>query len=266
MRRRQVLAGGASLLAVVALAGCGGPAGEFTMADLTDAELADRASIDTESLSDDPRALAVETVENGSATRTGSNPPFEPSLPVSYEGKYYNISYTVADETRATRYSIELTRVDGDVGGGVAFADLPQVDRDALDGLLAGPLRDTESESAGVAAVYTDAEAADSRLVPDPEVEFVVHEGTRYRVAVTDSRDTTVTTYRFEATELAVDDAAFADYLRERYLFTLTDLSDEEREIVEQAAGSEYQETDEASEAFRSLARRLQSHRGITED
>jgi hypothetical protein len=256
----------AVLLAVLALAGCGEPAGELAMTEVTDAELADRASIDTASLSDDPRALVGETVENGSTTRTGSNPPFDPSLSIAYEGRYYNVSYTVAEEVEATRYSIELTRVDGDVGGGVALADLPQVDREALDGLLAGPLRNTESESAGIAAVYTDAEAADSRLVPEPDVEFVVHEGTRYRVEVTGSRAATVTTYRYEATELAAADAAFADYLRERYLFTLGDLSDAEREIVEQAAGSEYQESDESSEAFRSLARRLQSHRGITED
>jgi len=261
------LLGLAALALLVALAGCGGPAASLSMTELSDRELADRSSIDTTDLSHDSRSVAVGAVENGSTNASGQRPPFDPALPVRHEGRYYNVSDTVVGSRQATRYDIEVTVASANATGEtVAYEDLPAVDRRVLAGPLARPIDEDDSPTVGVSRAYTAAEVNESRLVPDPEFDYVTDDGERYRVAVTGSRPDTVETYLYTATEVAETHGAYADYLRDRYLFSFTDLSAEERDVVEEAVDGEYQNDDELTPAFRSLVDRFRAHRGVTED
>jgi hypothetical protein len=59
------------------------------------------------------------------------------------------------------------------------------------------------------------------------------------------------------------DVESFADRVRDRYLFTLSGLSDAERAVVEETIEGAYFSDDEA---FRSVVDRLRSHEGIDVD
>lgn len=255
-----------TLLALVALAGCEQPAASLEMDAVSDAEMADRASGDVEGLPPEIGGFVARAIENGTATASDSVSPYDPTLPVEYEGAYYNLTYTEIGQENATRYDIRVTRAEGGATGEtVAFEDLPATDRDVLAGLLRGPAAETDRPTVGVSRAYTDAEADDSALVPAPDFEYVAYDGDRYRVVVDDARPATITTYRYNATEIAPDAAAFAAVLRDRHLFTLTDLSDAERDIVRQATGDGY-DADEVTPAFRSLADRFRANSGVLED
>lgn len=267
MRRRHYLASTAALLAGP-LAGCAHPNAVLEMSELSDAEIAERAS---RSVANFPpaRHIVAEAVENGSTTVSGRSRPLETERPFVYEGRYYELSVTETGQRETTEFSI---RIDYDTSGtpegtAVDYDDLPAVDRDALDALLPPPAEDHDHEGfdLGVGAAYSEAEQAESVLVPVQEYDAVGYEGERYSIDVGDGRPVTVTDYRYEAAEIASTAEAFGASVREEYVFTLSGLSEAEREIVEEATDDGYYE-DGADDAFESLARRFHEHEGVETD
>lgn len=196
------------------------------------------------------------------------------------------MSWAATPDHEATVFDVEVDTdpvpTGANVGRTVAYDDLPAVDRRALDGLLpsdastadsavdgdgsdgdaAGSSRGGFDRGAGVR--YTAAEAATSRLVPDPSFNAVVVDGRRYPVRVGDGRTVTVNEYRYDATEVAADEAAFVAHVREAYEFALAGLPSEERAVVEAAVedGSYYAESAD-DPAFASVARRFHAHEGF---
>lgn len=264
MRRREVLAGGAVLL-VAPFAGCADPAGALHLSAVDDAELAEEASRDTTGLSDDRREAVRGAVEDGSGTVEGTRPPIDDGLPFAYDGRYYDLSWSVVDERTVTQYSIEIDYDPEDAtGSSVAFEDLPEVDRRALDDVLPPPDDGrTDGPDLGVSARYTDAEAEESVLVPEQEYELLVHDGNEYRLRADDGRDVTVNTYEYTAEEVAGSAEAYAEQLRNRYLFELSGLSESERGVVQEAIDEGYYAESSSDDDFRAVAERIRSHDAI---
>ena len=258
MRRRQYLATGTTLLAS-ALAGCGHPPVVLDMEPATAEDIADEASTSFDPDSE-AYAVLVSARENGSATRRGQRELFGPDDTVRIDGRVYDVSETPVDSDDVTVYTV---RLDGDPAsptpdrGEIAYDDLPAVDRDRLSFLTESS--PSEGEAFGVSYGTADEVGDESVFVPDPEYDSVVYEDRRYRVTVESETDV-VTTYRYELTEVAPDVEAFADQLRERYLFELSGLSEGERAVVEEAIDGAYFENDEA---FRSVIRRLRENEGF---
>lgn len=263
MRRRHYLASAAALLAGP-LAGCAHPNAVLVMDEVSDAEIADRAS---RSVDGHPEfeTLVAEAVENGSANASGNSPPLDTDQPVEYSGRYYELTATEMDSRETTQYglSVDLTPTsetpDGEV---VAFEDLPEVDRDVLDELL--PDEGEASDDRGderVVRFYSEAMAEDSALVPDGGYDAVVYEGERYAIDVKE-RTRTESDYRYEAEEVAASAGEYGASVREEYAFTLSGLSDAERDVVREAIEDGYYEGS-ADDAFSSVARRFRDHPGF---
>jgi hypothetical protein len=265
MRRRQLLAGGAALLSVP-LAGCGHPPNVLDMSEATDQRIADEKSrtVSTES---DKYGLARSIAENGSATASGLSPPLDTDNTIAVDGEYYNLSVTETDSGQRTRYDIRIDYDPGDVtpgDGEIAYADLPAVDREALGHLVPPPSdRDTD-EGFEMGRVYSYPENAteESVLVPDQQYDLITYEGEQYLVRV-DAESVTEADYRYNGTLVADSTAAFADIVRSRYLFTLSGLSEAEREVVQTAIEDGYFE--EETDAFRSVIARFLAHRALNE-
>ena len=136
-------------------------------------------------------------------------------------------------------------------------------DRDLLEGLF--PPREDRAEGPdfGAGAVYTQSEAAGSRLV-NGDVTAVSYEGTAYPVTV-ETRPATIRRYRYEVTQVAADGESLGRRYVERYRFALTGLTDAERDVVEQAIDGGYYEGS-ASDAFESLVRELRRHDRVGEE
>lgn len=261
MRRRRYLATTAALLAGP-LAGCAHPNVVMTMTAVDDADVARRASRSVDA-NPEARAVVAEAVENGSATASGSQRPFDTEQPIAYGGRYYEFSATETGERETTEYSVRIdyepeTPADGNA---VAYEDLPDVDRSTVDNLLPPPEDRSPDEGPdfGVARAFSDEELAASVLAPDQEYEAVIFEGTTYPIDVGDGRTVTVFDYRYEAAEIAADAAGFADAIRDQYLFALSGLPDAEREIVAEAVDDGYFEGD-VTDAYASLASNFHEH------
>ncbi|MFB6184934.1 MAG: hypothetical protein ABEI96_10300 [Haloarculaceae archaeon] len=261
MRRRRFLATGTALLAG-AFAGCAHSNAALTMDAVDDRELAERASAPIPEEDNEYRRIVEATVENGTATANGTYPPIEPDRTIAHAGAYYEVRYTVTGSRTVDRYTIEVDfDPESTDGPTIAFEDLPAVDRQALSGLLP-PGEDHpsgEGPDAGVARTYSDAEQADSVLVPTSDYEFVSYEGTSYGVAVGESRTVEIEQYRYTAERVATSTADFGRQIRDRYLFVLDGLSGTERELVEKAIDDGYY-SGSGSDAFRSVVDRFRQH------
>lgn len=264
MRRRRYLATTAALLAAP-LAGCAHPEVVLTMDEVTDADVARRASR-TVDRNPEARSIVSEAVESGSATRAGRRLPLETDLPIAFQGRYFELSATETDRRETTEYTVRIDYdpekpVDGDE---VAYEDLPSVDRTAVDGLLPPPADPPTGDGydVGIGRTFSESELDASVLVPDQEYAAVVLEGTSYPIDVGEGRTVTISEYRYEADELAADASGFAAVVRTRYRFTLAGLDDAEREIVAEAVDDGYYEGS-TEDAYVSLARRFHEHEAI---
>jgi hypothetical protein len=262
MQRRQFLASGTALLSV-AIAGCGHPSAVLDLNEATSDDIADEVAMTTEPGSDEYTVVST-AVENGSATRRGRYELFDRTDVVRVDDGFYEVSETRLESSEVTVYEV-LIDVDPEDStpqrGEIAYADLPEIDRQHLDRITADDKSpDGDGYDFGVAYGAADEVGNESVFVPDPQYDIVTHDGDRYRIAV-DSRTASEAEYRYEVTEVASGVEPFAERVREQYLFTLTDLSEAEREVVEEAIDGAYFEE---NDAFRSVIERIRSHEGLS--
>lgn len=261
MRRREFLTGGAGLLAV-AIAGCAHPDVVLDFEAASAEDVADEVSVAPEPGSEEHDVVTA-AIENGSTTRTGRRELFDRTSAVRIDDSFYEVSETRIATGEATVYEVMIDFDPADATpelGEIDYADLPATDRERLD----TPVADEDppsSEGFDVGVSYGTAEEVgdDSVFVPDQQYDVLVYEGDRYRVEV-ESRTTEEAEYRYETTEVADSVEGYADRVRDRYLFTLSGLSEAEREVVREAIdGAYFEDTD----AFRSVVERLREHDGI---
>ncbi|MDS0221963.1 hypothetical protein NDI54_11460 [Haloarcula sp. S1AR25-5A] len=261
MRRRQFLASGTALLSV-ALAGCGHPAVVLDMDEATATDITNQLSTSPETNST-ACSVASAAIENGSATHRGRSELFDPGETVRIGDTFYEVSESRLDSSEVTVYEVRIDFDPADTTaeiGEIAYEDLPATDRDRLDSII-GDKNFSGGEGYDVGTDYGTAEEVGngSVFVPEQQYDIISHDGDRYRITVS-SRTATETEYRYEVTEVASGVEPFTDRIRDQYLFTLTGLSDAEREVVEEAIDGGYFEDDEA---FQSITDRIRDHEGI---
>ena len=260
MRRREILAVGTAVLSAP-LAGCVHPDVVLRMDAATTDDIADRLS-----LHPDPDAeeytVAADAVANGSATRRGRSELFDRTSTVWLNETFYEISETRLSSSKVTVYEllIDLNPENTTAElGAIDYDDLPETDRQRFDGILSEEHPQNDGYDVGVSYGSAEDVDNDSVFVPERQYDILIYEGDRYRVAI-DSRTVPEAEYRYTATEVAPTVEAFADQVRERYLFPLTGLSDAEREIIDEAIDGGYYEE---SEAFESVAERIRRNEGV---
>lgn len=265
MRRRHYLASAAVLLAGP-LAGCAHPNAVLRMSEATDEEIAERASTNVDH-DDEARRIVSDVLENGSATETGTSPPIPTDRAVEYEGRYYVLTVDETNRRERTRYGlvVELSaEAPGPGENAVEYEDLPGVDREYLESLLPPEGDGDEGRTEHAVQWYSEAETERSALLPDLEYEAVVYDGERYPIGV-EEQTRPVSEYRYEAETVAGNASEYGASVRAQYAFTLSGLSDDEREIVAEAIDGGYYEGG-ANDAFSSLARRFREHEGLDTD
>lgn len=268
MRRRQYLATTAALLGST-LAGCAHPTAVLQMDDISDVAIAERASRSVDR-HPEHRNLVADAVDEGSANASGRSPPLATDEPIEYEGRYYDLTATETGEHESTEYEIAIdygTGTETPAGTAIAYEELPEIDRERMDGLLPPPEDHPENDGPDFATSqpYSDSAAEASVLVPEQEYDVVVYEGERYAIETGDGRTVTRYEYRYEAEEIATSAAEYGASVREAYVFTLSELSDAEREVVQTAISDGYYEGS-VDDAFESVARRFHDHTAFRSD
>jgi len=258
MKRRQVLAGAAGALSAT-LAGCADPTAVLIMTEVSDERIAERASVSPPDQAS--RRIVRTAAENGSATASGTRPPLDVDDPIAFDGAYYELSRSetrIGEELRVT-INVDPGSSAPDAAT-IAFADLPEPDRE-LFGRIVPPPEGREGV-VGASAIYDDADREASVLVPKAEYGAVERDGERFPFEVVGRDEVDAYEYRYEATRVAEDAAAFAERIRSAHLFELSGLSDAEREIVEEAIDGGYYDGS-VSDAFSSLAERFRDHDAV---
>jgi hypothetical protein len=261
MRRRRFLAGGAAALSV-GLAGCAHPDVVLDLTEATADEVAAEVSQTADPGSDEYRVVTAAR-ENGTSTRRGRYDLFDDQPIVRIDDAFYDVTETRLETSEVTVYEV---MVDFDAAnataerGEIAYEDLPAVDRERLEPVLSEqPPPDNEGYDLGVGYGTTAAVGNESVFVPEQQYDVLVRDGDRYRIGV-ESRTASQARYRYEVSEVAADVEAYADQVRDRYLFELGGLTEAERSVVEEAIDGAYFSDDDA---FRSVVDRLQEHEAI---
>jgi hypothetical protein len=252
------------------------------MAPVSDADVAARVHYSFEQgevdAGTDRATLMDRVVTDGEATTERVDPLLPAGRPIVYDGTVYRLDREVVEETPATVFSVLVDIVDGDERDGrtVAFSDLPAVDRRVLE---REGFADGEPVGVGTTIRYTDAEVAESILVPETDVaiiEWPTHDSEAEWV-VEDGYDRTLKRFGYSVAGSRPASEVGAE-LRDRYAWTLSGLSTAERDLVERAveatasdgaAGYVVGPDETPSPAFTSLADRFDGRgqvRGPGED
>jgi len=250
MRRRTLLASTAALLPAT-LAGCqtgpatsGDLAGEaptahFEMTAVADAELPEKVLYSIEAYpDDDPKVKLLDRILDGGATTEATRPPLPANQHMATDEAVVELSNEVVDETPATRYSVKVDIVQNSIQDdeAVQFADLPEVDRAVF---TENRLADGDVVGIGTTFLYTHEEREQSVLVPESEYSYIVWEnGAEAEWVVDDAYETSLKTYDYSAEQVATV-VEYGQQMREQFAFEFSDLSSEQRDIVETAIGDE---------------------------
>lgn len=220
------------------------------------------------------RPLLKRLATNGSTTIEAVQPPLKSSDavgPYLYEHTLHRISYEITGERRAHRYRVKFALVEGSVSADetIQFKDLPKVDREKLVSVGLGEVRTDQILGFITALAYSEAEREQSALVPSPTHSVIVWDsGRRARITVETARETTVKTYHYTSERVAPV-REYGQDIREQHEFQLSELSDAERQIIQEAieskSGYQFASSDEEPEAtptsaLRALVERFRAH------
>lgn len=273
MRRRQFLvATGAAL--PVALAGCSRPPRvDLQVTPLPDAFLGERLVTPTATLEPPQRTAIRRAREDGSHVETASDesgPLVADGRVVAHEGPVFAVRTTrVAVERRTVETFEVIYTGDGDAtdfeldedARVVDYRDLPPADRAMFDALDPDSLLEA-GDGTTVPHTHDYPDDHDSVLLPDPPYDAVEYEGGTFIVEYEGRETLENGRFRYELDRLAPDVDSYVDQLVASVVFTLaaSDLSEEQRGMIDQAMDGGYGEERELSGAFESLLDRLRSH------
>ena len=218
----------------------------LTMTIVADAEISRREVLSlTEAVASNDQKLIREAITTGSVENTTISPVLEPeaTLQVRYQESIYKIATTVLDKHGTGRYEYEMAidDVDEDVSRSniTSFDALPEVDQSHL--AEQGFDEVTNESNLGYAfhLTYTPSEQNQSELVPEPANSVIEWKSNvRGQIRLVNTRQKYRRTYRYTAKELGSLEEV-GENLRRKYSFSLSDLSDEQQEIVSEAIKSE---------------------------
>ncbi|WEL16527.1 Uncharacterized protein SVXHr_0346 [Halorhabdus sp. SVX81] len=242
------------VLLLIGLSGCSA-AGSLSMHPAPNATaIADHASIDVSDLDDEPSRLVRGAVAGSGPTAEADHPPITPDRPIAVDGTYYNVTWSAVDSRAVPQFVLTLEKdPTNTTGDSIAYGDLPAVDRRALPD--PGSELIAADETIATQAVYNESEQAASVLVSGPRYELVEFEDRTIRVTVDGPSPKTLYTYRYDASPVADSSAELATRLEADSLFALTNLTEPERKIVEQAIGDTHYVEDESDAWTRLLER-----------
>lgn len=209
--------------------------------------------------------------EDGLVLQTYGKPPIRTDRYVASDGAYYRVDFEQVgtEEVPARRADLSWKKgqeapTDETV---IAYADLSEADQIALDYLIHGPEYSREGLPTQGMSI-TDSPApyqqgtADSVLVGEGTT-WIEWDDRVYEVTITtEERTLTRRTYDYRATRVADSAETFREYVADRYLTPLDNLSSEEKSILEAAAEAgeygQYEDCKEPSTGYKALKQRME--------
>ncbi|MFB6080004.1 MAG: hypothetical protein ABEJ81_03225 [Haloferacaceae archaeon] len=211
--------------------------------------------------------LVSALARNGSATVEATSEPLPTARPITFQKTVYGVSKNVTDRTSATQYTVAFSDASSaaDSSDVVEYSDLPVVDRTKL---AAAGFDNGASLGVATTLTYTKAEQSKSALVPPPSKPIVTWDSNdRARISIKNRTSVTVSTYHYTAKEIA-SDAHYGSRMKNRYGFTLSNVSSDEAAIlttaIQQGRGYTVSDGHALPDAFRSISKRFEGHTPVS--
>lgn len=278
LRRRQLLGAVAAVVPAV-VAGCWGHGPSLTMRETSDSDLLSSAAstISVDTTSDRLRPI-VETIETGTTKLSSPSPrprvkPAQPVVasavqrPIKYDGAYYTLSLSKTVERTLIEAEFHIGTAGTppeDTAKPIEYDALPERDRESLEGAL--PPETGERDYESVQTFYDEQEVDSSELVSETEYDAVVRDGQRYSLELDHTEEKSGYNYHYTAERVAATDDDFLSWLRSRYRYELTGLSEGEQQIVTEAIEDGRYTGGDGEDAFSSLSERVLSQPALERD
>ncbi|MFC5972066.1 hypothetical protein ACFPYI_12065 [Halomarina salina] len=222
------------------------------------------------------RLLERIIAEDGVALQTYGRPPLRDGQYAEHEAAYYHVEVDrlgteeVPGRLAALSWENGQTAPAGETA--IAYSNLPAVDQRALDLLIHGPeyspkgLPTQRLSVSDAPAPYPDG-IDDSTLV-GAGTTWVEWDDRVYDITISDEAESlTRRGYDYSVTQVATSEAEFQEFVADRYLIALDDLSSEERSVLDRAvdAGEDdhYEDCNEPSPGYTQLRQRMKNERGL---
>ena len=273
----------AATLCLVALAGCGQPAGSLSMDPVNDTELAGKASTqiseeDVTAPEDRDRGVRIlrQAVKNDPATVAATEPPHRANETVYQTGdRFYTLSYTAVNTTtgRQVTYRLDKNATANETDKNsltiADYDDLPPVDQAMLHSTVSylskDSLEEDEVRPGGVEEeqIYSPAELNRSAIAGG-QYDVVRYEDTLIQLEVVSNVSQPLTVYRYRPMPVADGVGPYSACLRDTYAFKLNGLDSDTRAVVTEATDETYRAENTSDAAFRSILDRFHDHTAVS--
>ncbi|WP_434531573.1 hypothetical protein ACODNH_21550 (plasmid) [Haloarcula sp. NS06] len=273
----------AATLCLVALAGCGQPAGSLSMDPVNDTELADKASTnvseeDLAATEDRDHGVRIlrQAVKNDSATVAATEPPHSANETVYQTGdRFYTLSYTVVNTTTGRQVTYRLDKnvtaneTDHNRLTVADYDDLPPVDQSMLHSTVSYLSRDSLEEDevrpGGVEKEQTYSSAELNRsAIAGGQYDAIRYEETLIQLEVVSNESQSLTVYRYRPVPVANGVGPYSACLRDTYGFELNGLDSDTRAVVTEATDGTYRAENTSDVGFRSVLDRFHEHTAVS--
>lgn len=220
------------------------------------------------SLDERERSIVSVAVDEGTADYTTyKSEPLRSDVIVRHDGAFYRTDFSLSTEP-VPAYTMDLYWEDGQTapedGEVVAFADLPESDQTTIEAAALGPEEEGEGDGLPQStlsiqeypAPYPD-NGTDSRLIGSRTWVRWRDHTMRIDVAGESESTTDRRTFEYRLERVAEDEAAFREFVSDRYVVALDDLSPSQRSLLTQAIEDRYEECRPPSTALAELRDRL---------
>lgn len=280
--RRHILRS-IGITGIAAVSGCltsdsqAGPCSEDTDLSLvaaTSAHVSNEFSAPVNGLAYAANTVVQEALEKGEATSRGYYPP---EIPTEYvvttpDVHYYRVASSEKNPTEAPgyEYSVDIGITHSAVPDDEVvhlFTELPAQDRESIHRALGRTvlLHAPHYTSFSVVFAYEDTETREtSAFVPETDVQYVEWEDTLLRLKFTGKRQVQITSTTVTTESVAESPEQFVEHVGGERGTVLGDITDQQRNIVDQAIEDEYSECKPYSESFSDFLDYLSTDDGNT--
>jgi hypothetical protein len=270
-------------LCLVALAGCGQPAGSLSMEPLNDEGLADNASTQLpEGELEDPeerdRGMRIlrQAAKNNSVTVAAMEPPHSANETVYRTGeRFYTLSYAAINTTTGRQVTYRLDKnvtINKTTQTNLTVADyddLPPIDQAMLHAPVSYLSRDSlEEDEVRPGGIEEDQTYSPTELnrstIADGQYDAVRHEGTLIQIEIVSNKSQPLTVYQYRPRPVATGAGPYAACLRDTYAFELSGLDSDTQAVVAEATNGTYRAENTSDAAFRSVLEQFHDHAAVS--
>lgn len=218
------------------------------------------------------RELVAAAVDEGSTTyETYAQAPLNVGGVVERDGSYYRLSVTQTGRKEIEAYLFDLSWEKGRTASSGAtvydYEQLPRIDREALERLVSPEgeeRRPTQGLTVRESPVPYPNGGDSSRLLPE-DTAWVRWNDREYRISTGEQTTTNLRTFECGVNQIADDAPGLREWAATEYLVALSELSDAQRRLLEQASddGDSYQECTPASDALAGIRSQLPDDRRL---